>query len=102
MVSTAVASCSGSGRRPDIVPRYTARAEFTRADASSPWRLVGVWIAGRFFAAPGAPERPRRRPHPDVGWTELPTPIVGPDVDAAAAIALDVAQTTWPERAGRR
>ena len=84
------------------MPRYTARAEFSRTESSAGWRLTGVWIAGRFFPAPGAPERQRRRPHPDVGWTALPTPIVGPDIDAAAAIALEIAQSAWPERAGRR
>ncbi|MFL5755991.1 MAG: hypothetical protein ACJ77N_06790 [Chloroflexota bacterium] len=87
------------------MPRYTARAEFSREERSAEWRLTGVWLAGQFWPAPDAansPGRRRGRPHPEVGWTPLPTPIVGPDVETAASIALEIAVTTWPDRISRR
>jgi hypothetical protein len=83
------------------MPRYRPRIEFRRVSDGSPWVIAGVLIAGRFWPAqPTVAPIAHRLPAVGlVGWSDLPSPVVAPTVEAAAAIALDVARATWPERA---
>jgi hypothetical protein len=80
--------------------RFHARAEFRRRDLSSGWVLSGVFIDHVFYPARFGVERLRGRlAGPGLaGWIDLPEPILAADVEAAAAIALDVARQRWPKR----
>jgi hypothetical protein len=80
--------------------RYRARAEFRRRDAGSPWVLAGVVVDHRFWPArPGVEPVRRRLPNGGLlGWVELDSPILAPDVDQAAEIALATARAAWPSR----
>ncbi|HEY7591249.1 MAG TPA: hypothetical protein VH723_09660 [Candidatus Limnocylindrales bacterium] len=86
------------------MPRYQARAEFRRLDRDRPWVLAGVVIQQRFWpVAPGV-ERVRGRLVANglLGWIDLPTPILAPDIDTAAATALEMARAEWPKRVRTR
>jgi hypothetical protein len=82
------------------MPRYRARAEFRRGRLGSPWVLAGVRLQHRFWPArPGVEPVDRRlRNTGPLGWTDLPSPIVAPDVEAAATVALATARAAWPAR----
>ena len=82
------------------MPRYAARIEFRRRTPSSAWVIAGVTVASRFWPSRAGVETVRGRlPSPGlVGWAEIDTPIVAPHADAAAATALDLARTRWPDR----
>jgi hypothetical protein len=79
---------------------WTARAEFRRRDRRSEWALAGVRLDDRFWpAVPGV--EPVRQRLPDtglLGWAELPSPVIAPTAEEAAAVALDVARAAWPGR----
>jgi hypothetical protein len=79
---------------------YRARAEFRRRDLTAGWVLSGVFIDHVFFPARFGVERLRGRlAGPGLaGWTDLPEPILAPDAQTAAEIALDVARQRWPKR----
>ncbi|HEV8488407.1 MAG TPA: hypothetical protein VGQ58_01325 [Candidatus Limnocylindrales bacterium] len=82
------------------MPRYSARAEFRRLDRDSSWVLAGVVIGHRFWPSEPGVERVRGRLVAAglLGWTDLPTPIVARDADAAAEAALELARAGWPDR----
>lgn len=80
--------------------QYRARVEFRRRDLNAGWVLAGVFIDHRFWPARFGVERLRGRlAGPGLaGWTDLPEPIVAPDIETAAEVALDVARHRWPGR----
>jgi hypothetical protein len=89
--------------RPGRAHAFTARAEFRRRDRNAPWILAGVLVGGEFWPARPGVERIRQR-LPDaglLGWADLPSPLIAPDAESAAAAALEVAAAAWPARAGR-
>ena len=88
-------SCHDGG-----MPIYRGRAEFRRADRGSPWVLAGVVIDHRLWPA-GDGVQPIRGRLPDaglVGWSDV-APVIAADATTAAASSLDVARSTWPDRA---
>lgn len=85
------------------MPRYRGRAEFRRSSTSSRWVLAGVRLADRFWPAEPGVEPVRRRLAPGLlGWADLPSPILAPDIETAAETALVVAADVWPDRVPAR
>jgi hypothetical protein len=82
------------------MPRYLARAGFRRRRVGSRWVLAGVILQDRFWPArPDVEPVGRRLPSTGLlGWGDLSSPIVAPDVEAAATIALATARAAWPAR----
>ena len=82
------------------MPRYHARAEFRRQSRTSEWVLAGVWLDERFQPVYVEVEPVRwRLPEAGlVGWSDLPTPLLAPDRDAALTAALEAARAAWPDR----
>jgi hypothetical protein len=85
---------AAGGARP-----YRARAEMRRRDRGSPWVLAGIVIDGTFWSAREGVE-PIRGRLPEaglVGWSDLHSPIIAADAEAAARVALEVARSSWPD-----
>jgi hypothetical protein len=82
---------------------FAVRAEFRRGRAGAPWVLAGVIVDGTFWPAQAGIERVRRRPpgHGLLGWADVPAPVIAPDREAAAEVALAVCAAVWPDRTRR-
>jgi hypothetical protein len=81
------------------VPVFHARAEFRRRDRSARWVLAGVVIDGDLWPVDDD-VRPIRGRLPEsglVGWADLSSPIIAGEVASAAAVAIEVARSSWPD-----